>query len=218
MDSLQCIADRYGLALIEDAAEALGSTDRGRHAGSIGDYGALSFNGNKTITTGGGGAFVTKDPAAAARAKHLTTTARVTDDREWRHDEVGYNYRLPNINAALGCAQLEQLPRFLAAKRRLAEDYGRAFADLDGAHILREPANCQSNHWLNTLVLQAERSGARDDLLAALNTAGYQSRPFWTPMHRLPMFENCPAMNLDMAESLHRRSLNLPSSPALRLG
>lgn len=218
LDRLRAIADSYGLALIEDAAEALGSYCNDTHAGSIGDYAALSFNGNKTITTGGGGAFLTKDSVAAAKAKHLTTTARVADPFEWHHDAVGHNYRLPNINAALGCAQLEQLPTFLAAKRKLAEDYIAAFDDLDCVAVLREPAGATSNYWLNTLLLHPSQADTRRPTLTAANAAGYQCRPFWTPLHRLPMFTECPAMPLDMAETLVSRGLTLPSSPTLRLG
>lgn len=218
LDRLRAIANRYGLALIEDAAEALGTYDHGIHAGSIGNYGALSFNGNKTITTGGGGAVITKDPASAAKAKHLTTTARVADPLEWRHDAVGYNYRLPNINAALGCAQLEQLPSFLAAKRRLAEEYITAFADIEELEVLREPPGAHSNYWLNTLLLHPGQAAVRQPILSAVNASGYQCRPFWIPLHRLPMFTGCPAMPLETAESLVSRGLNLPSSPALRLG
>ena len=218
LDRLRAIADRYDLALIEDAAEALGTYYGGTHAGGIGDYAALSFNGNKTITTGGGGAVITKDPVAAAKAKHLTTTARVADSLEWHHDAIGYNYRLPNINAALGCAQLEQLPSFLAAKRALAEEYFRAFEDLEEVETLREPPGAHSNYWLNALILRPGQAAERQPILTAVNAAGYQCRPFWTAMHRLPMFAGCPAMPLNTAESLVSRGLNLPSSPALRIG
>ncbi len=218
LDRLRVIADHYGLVLIEDAAEALGTYYHGTHAGGIGNYGALSFNGNKTITTGGGGAVVTKHPKAAVKAKHLTTTARVADPLEWRHNAVGYNYRLPNINGALGCAPLEQLPSFLAAKRRLAEEYVTAFDDLDVVAILREPAGASSNYWLNTLLLHPSQAKTRRPILTAVDSAGYQCRPFWTPLHRLPMFAGCPAMPLQTAESLVSRGLNLPSGPALRLG
>ena len=218
LDRLRAIADQYGMVLIEDAAEALGSYHNGTHAGSVGDCAALSFNGNKTITAGGGGAVITGNADLAKRAKHLTTTARVADGFEWRHDSVGFNYRMPNINAALACAQLQQLPQFLAAKRRLAEDYLAAFEDLEEVAILSEPNHGHSNYWLNTLVLGAAHFGARDHILTETNAAGYQCRPLWTPMNRLPMYTDCPSMELTAAPRLYDTVMNLPSGPALRLG
>ena len=217
LDALTNVADRFGLIVIEDAAEALGSGYRGIHVGT-GRLAALSFNGNKTVTTGGGGAVLTNDGGLALAARHLTTTARTSERLAFSHDDVGYNYRLPNLNAALGCAQLEQLPALLAAKRRLAEDYRAAFADLGAARLVTEPAYATSNYWLNVLLLAPEIADGRDPLLRRLSDAGYQCRPLWTPMHVLPMYRGCPQAALPVTEDLCRRAIKLPSSPALRLG
>jgi perosamine synthetase len=205
----------FNLALVEDAAESLGSTVHGRHTGTFGLLGTLSFNGNKTITTGGGGAVLCNDSQIAKRAKHLTTTAKLPHRWEYRHDEVGYNYRLPNINAALGCAQLEQLPGFIRAKRRLFELYQAAFATVAGCRLIAEPAGCHSNYWLQTLLLDEAVASQRDLILAATNDAGLMTRPAWTLMHRLAAFRDCPRMTLAVAESLERRLINLPSSSQL---
>lgn len=215
MDALAALAERWQLVLIEDAAESLGAHYKSRHTGNVGHVAALSFNGNKVVTTGGGGAVLTNDPALGKRAKHLTTTARVPHRWNFLHDEVGYNYRLPNLNAALGCAQLESLPSFIARKRELAARYETAFAGVAGLRFLREPAETQSNYWLNAVVLESSQAPLRDDLLAALNDAGYMSRPLWTLMHRLPMYAACPRMPLPTAESLEARVINIPSSPKL---
>lgn len=215
IEGLSAVARKWRLALVEDAAESLGSTYQGRHTGNFGSVSALSFNGNKVVTTGGGGAVLTNDPELARRAKHLSTTARVAHRWSFLHDEVGYNYRLPNINAALGCAQLEQLPEFVRQKRRLADNYAQAFAGVSGVRFLREPAGTSSNYWLNTIVLDERHAGRRDDLLAALNDARYMSRPVWTLMHRLPMYAATPRMDLPTAEDLEARVINLPSSPKL---
>jgi perosamine synthetase len=215
MEALAALAERWHLVLIEDAAESLGAHYKGRHTGNVGHVAAVSFNGNKVVTTGGGGAVLTNDPALGKRAKHLTTTARVPHRWNFLHDEVGYNYRLPNLNAALGCAQLENLPSFIARKRQLAARYEAAFAGVAGLRFLREPESCLSNYWLNAIVLDPAQSAQRDDLLAALNDAGYMSRPLWTLMHRLPMYAACPRMPLPTAESLEARVINIPSSPKL---
>jgi perosamine synthetase len=215
IDGLLAVARDFRLALVEDAAESLGSTVNGRHTGTFGVMGTLSFNGNKTITTGGGGAILTNDAQLARRAKHLTTTAKVPHPWEFVHDEVGYNYRLPNLNAALGCAQLEQLPAFLTAKRRLFELYQAAFATLPHVRLVEEPRGCRSNYWLQTLLLDPSVAVERDAILAATNDAGLMTRPTWRLMHRLAPYRGCPAMALPVAESLERRLINLPSSPFL---
>lgn len=215
LDALDALAKRWKLVLIEDAAESLGSSHRGRHTGRIGRLSALSFNGNKIVTTGGGGAILTDDADLARRAKHLTTTARTPHRWSFLHDEVGYNYRLPNLNAALGCAQLERLDDMLRRKRALAQRYAAAFDGLHGARILHEPAGTSSNYWLIALVLDQTQAGQRDHLLAALNDAGYMSRPLWTLMHRLPMFANAPRADLATAERLEACVINLPSSAKL---
>ncbi|MFV0624698.1 LegC family aminotransferase [Sphingomonas sp. ac-8] len=215
LDALAAVCERWNLILIEDAAESLGSSYHGRHTGNVGKVSALSFNGNKVMTTGGGGAILTNDPVLARRAKHLTTTARVPHRWNFVHDEIGYNYRLPNLNAALGCAQIERLPDMLARKRRLAERYDAAFADVPDVRFLVEPAGSRSNYWLNTVVLDAAQADQHDVVLAALNDANYMSRPVWTLMHRLPMYANCPRGDLRTAESLASRVINIPSSPKL---
>jgi perosamine synthetase len=213
MPALRRIADQRGLKLIEDAAEALGSYRDGRHAGRWGDLAALSFNGNKIITTGGGGAVLTADADLARHAKHLTTTAKLPHPWAFEHDEVAFNYRLPNLNAALGVAQLGQLSELLAAKRRLADDYRQAFAGMSGVDCFDEPPGCRSNHWLNLLLLPD--AGERDALLAAAHERGLLLRPFWTPLHRLPMYADAPRAALPVAEALFARGVCLPSSAAL---
>jgi perosamine synthetase len=215
LDALAEVAARWKLVLIEDAAESLGSTYRGRHTGNVGAVSALSFNGNKVVTTGGGGAILSNDAALAKRAKHLTTTARTPHRWSFLHDEVGYNYRLPNLNAALGCAQLERLASFVERKRRLAARYRAALVDVDGASFLAEPPGTSSNYWLNAVVLDPAHAGERDALLAALNDAGYMARPLWTLMHRLPMYAACPRGDLTIAEQMEARVVNVPSSARL---
>ncbi len=215
IEGVLAVARDFHLALVEDAAESLGSTVHGRHTGTFGLMGTLSFNGNKTITTGGGGAILTNDPELAKRAKHITTTAKVPHRWDYVHDEIGYNYRLPNINAALGCAQLEQLPDFLEAKRRLFERYQAAFAGVPQSRIVSEPKGCRSNYWLQTLLLDESAAGQRDTILTATNDAGLMTRPIWTLMHRLAPYRECPKMELPVAESLEGRLINLPSSAHL---
>jgi perosamine synthetase len=215
IDGVLGVARDFHLALVEDAAESLGSLYHGRQTGTFGLLGTLSFNGNKTITTGGGGAILTDDPVLGDRAKHLTTTARVAHRWNFVHDEVGYNYRMPNINAALGCAQLERLPAMLVAKRNLFLKYESAFDAIPGVRIFREPPGCRSNYWLQTLVLDPTLESERDAVLGATNDAGAMTRPAWTLMHRLPMFAGFPTMKHPVAESLERRIVNIPSSAVL---
>lgn len=215
LDGLLAIAQDFNIALVEDAAESLGSYYHGQHTGTFGLLGTLSFNGNKTITTGGGGAILTNDSALARHAKHLTTTAKLPHAWEFWHDEIGYNYRLPNINAALGCAQLEQLPAKLANKRELFMRYKTAFAQVSGVKLITEPLKCQSNYWLQTLLIDAENADQRDAVLKATNDAGFMTRPAWILMHELAPFKACPRMDLAMAQSLTQRLINIPSSPGL---
>lgn len=215
IDELLSVANDFGLALVEDAAESLGSYYDGRHTGTFGLLGTLSFNGNKTITTGGGGAILTNDSALAARAKHLTTTAKLPHTWQYVHDEIGYNYRLPNLNAALGCAQLEQLPAFIEAKRGLFAQYAAAFAGVTGVTVQRESDGCLSNYWLQTLVLDEDNAEHHDALLQGLNQAGFMSRPAWTLMHQLVPYRHCPRMSMPVAESLAERMINIPSSAGL---
>jgi perosamine synthetase len=209
------VAQEFKLMVVEDAAEALGSRSGNRHMGTFGKLGALSFNGNKTITTGGGGAILTDDEEIADRAKHLTTTAKVAHRWEYVHDQIGYNFRMPNLNAALGCAQLEKLPCFLASKRRLYARYREAFAGLAGVSLMAEPAGCKSNYWLQTLILDEGKSAQRDEILAATNDAGITTRPAWQLMPELPIYGACPRAPLPVAESLSRRIINVPSSASL---
>ncbi len=216
LDGLAALAERWGLALIEDAAQALGSTAGGRHVGHRGLAGVLSFNGNKIITTGGGGAILSNDDAFVERVRHIGTTARVAHRWELEHDAVGWNSRLPNLNAALGCAQLEVLDERLAAKRELTARYTDAFVDVDGASILQEPAGARSNYWLNAIVLDEPDRAVRDALLEVTNDAGIVTRPLWTPMHRLPMFADAPRMtDLTTAERLVDAVVSIPSSAHL---
>ena len=215
MAPLLAVAAKYGLVVVEDATESLGSTWKGRACGTFGHSAVLSFNGNKIITTGGGGMILTNDDEYALRARHFTSTSKKSHAWSFDHDEVGYNYRLPNINAALGCAQMESLSAFVAAKRELAERYLETFGNFPGARIYREPEGARSNYWLNTLVLDPEYAGDRDSLLSALHGNGVQARPLWTPMHHLPMYRECPRARLPVAEDMHARCINLPSSPFL---
>ncbi len=201
-----------GLPVVEDAAESLGSSYRGRPTGSFGLAGCFSFNGNKIVTTGGGGMVVTDDETVARRVRHLSTQAK-KDSRAYLHDEVGYNYRLPNINAALGCAQLEQLDGFLESKRGIAGWYREELAGLAGLTLLWEPADARSNFWLNTV--RADSSDKAAALMARLNGAGVESRPIWTPGHRQPMFEALTAGGAEVTDRLWRTCFNVPSSANL---
>ncbi len=213
LDGLVEVCGRWRLALVEDAAESLGSFYKGRHTGTIGLIGTLSFNGNKIITTGGGGMILANE-AIGAKAKHLTTTAKRPHPYEYVHDEVGYNYRLPNINAALGCAQLERLESFIASKRALAARYEAHFRSSD-FQFITEPPECRANYWLNGVVCNSRED--RDALLKATNDAGVMTRPIWALMNHLPIYAACRKGDLANAEWLESRVVNLPSSvpPAL---
>ena len=216
LDPLVEVCRRYQLELVEDAAESLGTYYKGRHTGNWGKVSALSFNGNKVITTGGGGAILTNDERLAKLAKHLTTTARVPHKWSFIHDQIGYNYRLPNINAALGCAQLEQLPDFIRNKRALAAKYRAAFAGVAGVGFFSEPDFAESNYWLNVLLLNKDFVDQRDSLLDATNSQGIMTRPAWMLMHELEIYKSCPKMDsLSAAEDIERRLINIPSSAKL---
>lgn len=215
MPALLALAERYNLPVVEDAAESLGSWLDGRHTGTFGRLGTLSFNGNKIVTTGGGGAILTDDPELARHAKHLTTTAKLPHRWEYAHDEVAFNYRLPNLNAALGCAQLEELPGFIEQKRCLTAHYRAALAAIPEVRLLVERSGVRANYWLQTLVLEPAAAAERDAILAATNEAGLMTRPVWRLLHTLPMYTGCPAMPLPGATSLAARIINLPSSPGL---
>jgi len=215
LDPIAELCRGYGLCLIEDAAEALGSLYKGRPVGRAGMLSVLSFNGNKTITTGGGGAIVTDDPKLATIAKHLTTTARLRTGWRFDHDQVGYNYRMPNLNAALGCAQLEQLDAFVARKRALAQRYAQAFSQVEDVAFFTEPPFATSNYWLNAIILGRSAAAEREAVLDATNAGGIQTRPAWTLMHRLPMYCKCPRDDLSVAEDVEARLINIPSGPSL---
>lgn len=208
LDGLVSICRDWGLALVEDAAESLGSTYHGRHTGTFGALGTLSFNGNKVITTGGGG-MILADQAMGERAKHLTTTAKQPHPYEYVHDELGYNYRMPNLNAALGCAQLEQLEAYLAEKRQLAAEYAACLGGSD-LEFVNEPEGCRSNYWLNAVICPDRER--RDQLLKTTNEQGVMTRPIWQLMNRLPMYASAPAGELPNALWLEARVVNLPSS------
>lgn len=215
MDPLLDVCQKYKLKVIEDAAESLGSFYKGQHTGKMGQVGILSFNGNKIVTTGGGGAILTNDDHLAGLARHLTTQAKMPHPWLYFHDRQGFNYRMPNINAALGCAQMEQLPGFIKQKRVLAQRYQEAFANEYGVKVFKETSFARSNYWLNILLLDEEYAEQRDKLLELTNSQGIMTRPAWTLMPKLPMFKDCPRMDLAGAESLTRRIINLPSSAFL---
>lgn len=213
IEEIQAICDKYHLELVEDAAESIGSYYKGKHTGTFGKVGAISFNGNKTITTGGGGMLLFNDEELAAKAKHLTTQAKVPHRWEFRHDHIGYNYRMPNINAALGCAQLEHIDEFVADKRALALEYEKFFANMDDIEFFKEPLNSQSNYWLQAVILPD-----KDSQLAFLeytNDHGVMTRPIWELMNRLPMFEHCQHDNLENTIWFADRVVNIPSSVRL---
>jgi len=208
LDGLVSVTRRWNIALVEDAAESLGSFYKGKHTGTFGALGTLSFNGNKIMTTGGGGMILAGE-ALANRAKHLTTTAKKPHPFEYIHDELGYNYRLPNLNAALGCAQLEQLETFIEAKRALAAAYERFFSDTD-LEFVKEPADCRSNYWLNAVI--CEDKAHRNELLETTNQQGVMTRPIWALMNHLAMYQSCRRGDLSNSEWLEARVVNLPSS------
>jgi len=215
LDAVEKLCVKYHLVLIEDAAEALGSYYKGVHVGHRGLVGTLSFNGNKIITTGGGGAILTNYAEIAKRAKHMTTTAKLPHPWLFEHDQVGYNYRLPNLNAALGCAQLEQLTTFLNTKRLLAERYQQAFAKITEVKFVTEPVYAKSNYWLNALLFSEDDHQLRDSLLDAMNKNGLMARPLWNLQHTLPMYNDCPRMPLLVAEKLQKNLIKIPSSVVL---
>jgi aminotransferase in exopolysaccharide biosynthesis len=209
------IAKEFNIVVIEDAAESLGSFYNGKHTGTFGLLGVLSFNGNKVITTGGGGAILTNDEELARRAKHLTTTARSQHKWEFIHDEVGYNYRMPNLNAALGCAQLEQLPQKITAKRQLFDLYQSSFSSIKGINLFSEQSICRSNYWLQTLILDEDFKDQKDSIIKITNEAGYSTRPVWVLLNELLPFTKYQSMDLTVAKSLYDRIINIPSSPNL---
>lgn len=213
IDKIVEICNRWKIELVEDAAESIGSLYKGRHTGTFGRVGAISFNGNKTITTGGGGMLLFQDKELAAYAKHLTTQAKVPHKWEFRHDHIGYNYRMPNINAALGCAQLEHIEEYVLNKRNTASEYKEFFAHVDDIDFFTEPENCRSNYWLNTVILKDKE--AQQQFLEYTNNNGIMTRPVWELMNRLPMFDKCETDGLRNTICLADRIVNIPSSVRL---
>ena len=210
IERIKELCAEHNLTIIEDAAESLGSLNKGTHTGLFGKMGTLSFNGNKTVTTGGGGMIITDDEQIGKRAKHITTTAKIPHAYEFIHDEVGFNFRLPNINAALGCAQMENLPIFLANKRTLASEYQTFFESMD-VEFVKERAGTTANFWLNCIVLKDREE--RDRFLKYTNGRGVMTRPIWTLMNKLPMYSQCQCSSLKTAQWLEDRVVNIPSSP-----
>jgi perosamine synthetase len=209
MQQITKITKKFNITIVEDAAEALGSYVDSTHVGHMGEMAILSFNGNKVITSGGGGIILTNNEELAKKAKHLTTTAKIPHAWEFVHDEVGYNYRLPNINAALACAQMEQLENFLHNKRETANLYKDFFAELC-VPFIEEPKGCKSNYWLNAILLEDELK--KQEFLRVTNNSGVMTRPLWTPINHLSMYAHCESTNLDVASDLFHRLVNIPSS------
>ncbi|MBQ3690769.1 MAG: LegC family aminotransferase [Bacteroidales bacterium] len=210
LDELVEVCNEYHIELVEDAAESIGSLYKGKHTGTFGKIGALSFNGNKTITTGGGGMMLFNDEKLGAYAKHITTQAKIPHRWEFRHDHIGYNYRMPNINAALGCAQLENIDSYIESKRQTAEAYKEFFKNVPDIKFFSEPDDCRSNYWLNAIILKDK--DMQQDFLQFSNDNGVMTRPIWELMNRLPMFEHCQNDGLENTIYFADRVVNIPSS------
>ncbi len=215
LNELLEISKDFKIALIEDAAESLGSQFNGQHTGTFGVMSAFSFNGNKTVTTGGGGALLTNNYKLARLAKHLSTTAKLPHQWEYKHDSVAFNYRMPNLNAALGCAQLENLQELLNFKRKLAITYEKAFSKIEGCTFKTEKNGCKSNYWLQTILLNSASYRLRNEVLKETNEYGFTTRPVWNLLSSLKHFKNMPKMDLSGAMELEKRIINIPSSPKL---
>lgn len=213
IDELSAVCNEYHIELVEDAAESIGSFYKGRHTGTFGRVGAISFNGNKTITTGGGGMLLFQDEELGKFAKHLTTQAKVPHRWVFVHDHIGYNYRMPNINAALGCAQMENLDRYVVNKRETAERYREFFSRIPDVEFVVEPENSRSNYWLNAVLLKDRR--AQQSFLEYTNDHGVMTRPVWELMNRLEMFRGCETDGLENTVWLEERIVNIPSSVRL---
>jgi perosamine synthetase len=209
LNELIDVCNNYKIELVEDAAESLGSYYKGKHTGTFSKVGIISFNGNKTITTGGGGMLLFNDEELAVRAKHITTQAKIPHQWEFAHDEIGYNYRMPNINAALGCAQLELIEKVIESKRKTAEIYKDYFQNID-IEYFNEPANCKSNYWLNAVILPNKEE--RDSFLEYTNHNGVMTRPIWKLMSRLSMYKDCQTDELTNSKWFEERVVNIPSS------
>ena len=214
IDELVTVCDEWHIELVEDAAESIGSLYKGRHTGTFGKVGAISFNGNKTITTGGGGMLLFQDEELGKLAKHLTTQAKVPHRWAFVHDHIGYNYRMPNINAALGCAQLENIERYVENKRETAAIYADFFKDIPDITFFTEPEDCRSNYWLNVVMLKDK--AAQQEFLEYTNDHGVMTRPVWELMNRLEMFKRCETDGLENTRWLADRIVNIPSSVRLK--
>jgi perosamine synthetase len=212
------ICEEFNILLVEDAAESLGSFYKGRHTGTFGKAGVISFNGNKTITTGGGGMILTDSEAIAVKARHLVSTAKLPHAWEYIHDEVGYNFRLPNLNAALGVAQMKRLAEIVELQRKLFALYLSELEPFEGFRLLAEPSDSRSNYWLQTIVLDRNKSHIRDELLSAFSSDGLKVRPAWRPLHLLPPYSRYQRTSMEGTEDLYARIINLPSSPKFAVG
>ena len=215
MDEIIKTAKKYNLKTVEDAAEGLGSFYKRKHLGTIADIGILSFNGNKIITTGGGGAILTDNKKLAIKAKHLSTTAKINHPWAFIHDEIGFNFRMPNLNASIGCAQIKKIDYFLKNKRKLYQKYVSVFKQIENVKIFEEPKNSTSNYWLQTLILGKEICHLRDEILNKTNKKGLSTRPVWNLIHSLTPYKNYPKSDLTNAINLEKQIINLPSSSFL---
>ena len=209
---LKKIAKNYNLKIIEDAAESLGSTYKSKHLGTFGDIGVLSFNGNKIITTGGGGALLTNSLKIAKKLKYLSTTAKKPHRWKYEYSDIGYNYRMPGINASLGCAQMKRIKSYVSIKRKLFKKYKDGFKNIKDIAIFQEPKYAKSNYWLQTIILDNKISHLKEKILEKANNLGFSIRPIWKPLHKLNKFKLCPRMEMKITENLEKRILNLPSS------
>ena len=218
IDNLKELCDEFHLRMVEDAAESLGSIYKGKHTGTIGDMGIISFNGNKTITTGGGGVIITNDEDLASKARHLSTTARIQHEWKMVHDDVGYNYRMPNINAALGCAQMEYIEDIIKYKRLLFQRYKIAFLGVEEIRLVEEPKNCRSNYWLQTIVLNSSCKNQRDLLLNITNKSKIPTRAAFTPLNQLLPYAACPSMGTPCSDDIASRIINIPSGARIAYG
>ena len=215
IEKLKKIADQFKITIIEDAAEALGSFKYHRHSGKFGICGCISFNGNKIITTGGGGALITDNQKLAKRARHLSTTAKKPHKFNYLHDEIGFNYRMPAINAALGLSQIEKIDKLLKAKKSLRENYRVNFKEIKGVSFFEGPSDCDPNFWLNSIVLNKEFVEFQDIIIEKLVSKGFQCRPIWTLMNKLSPYKDNPSMNLHNAKNLQKSFITMPSSSHL---
>ena len=216
IQNIKVVCKKYKIKVIEDAAEAIGSFYLNKHLGSFSEGGVISFNGNKTITCGGGGVIITKNKKLAKKVKHLSTTAKVPHPWEYIHDEIGYNYRMTNLNAAVGCAQLEKIKSILKAKRKNFKDYFKHFKKIEGVKILKEKKKVKSNYWLITLNLM-ENYKIKNNILKKLNNLGFNARAIWKPLHTLSIYKNYPKDNLENTIKIYKSSINLPSSAGINL-